>query len=212
MNKKTLILIGGILIALGPLRLLTGTAYILMLPNIYEGTSILKVEFPKNSDQQYTKDALVALTRQKAELIRTTDIFFQVIKQYDLQNKWGYEGKELPLDVTLKILGNKLKLTTDEEAVGLIRITVQSTDPKEASEISTALIDTFKQSHADVSIIDFAHANHRPVYPDLFKEVLLLVIQAILLIGVGTVLLILGLKKKQKSINRAIESHDSKEL
>ncbi|MEI6890658.1 MAG: hypothetical protein V5783_00675 [Pontiella sp.] len=197
MKKKILIISGGILIALAPLQLLSGVAYTLMSPEIYEGNSILQLTFPQNSNQQYTKDALLGLTQQKAERIRTSDIYFQVIIQHELQKKWGHEGRELPFQVAQKILDSNVKLNVDPEAVGLIRMTVESTSPEEAAEISNALARAFKSSNSDISIIDFAHAEIRPVSPNLFKDVLFVILRSLIFIGIGASLFIVGIKIKK---------------
>jgi len=197
MKKKKQIIVGGILIALAPMILITGTMYSLMLPLMYAGTSIVQFDFPENHQQQYTSGALLGLTRQKAELIKTSSILHSVIEELDLNHSWGREGDPLPPEVTRKILHHSVETVADNQALGLIRIIVRRNNPVEASEIANALASAYEQSEDSISIVDIAQPNRRPVSPNLFLDVILSLAQAIVIGGIGVALLVFGLRKRK---------------
>ncbi len=192
--KKSLFIIGVILCGIGPFIVLSGTIYTLLLPNIYSSTAVVQLTFPENESEKYTEKALVALTRQQATLVKSTPILYSAIEELQLQTLWGTDGEKLPRQVALKILGNSVNVFSDRRAVGLIRIAVQRDNPNEAAKIANAISQAYQDNHKDVTIVETAEPNIRPVSPNLFMNVLLSLGLAAISMVVGAILIIIGAK------------------
>jgi len=200
MKNKLLVIFGVGLIAVGPLSFVSGVAYTLMLPNLYKSTAVAKINFSTGISEKYTTDALVALTKQKAVLAETPQIFYPVIKELKLQENWGNDGDKLPRSVAYKILQNSVHITANKQAVGLILFSVQRDDPYEASKIANAICESYANQDDEASVAKVALPNMRPVSPNLFMNVSILIIQATILSGIGLALLIIGIKKSPTRI------------
>ncbi len=183
--------------AIGPLSLLSGTAYTMMLPNIYESTAIAQIKFSNDTHKKYTPDALVALTQQKAALAESPQTFYPVIKELKLQEAWGDPENKIPRNIAHKILQDSVRITADKHAVGLIRFSVQRDNPIEPAKIANAIGKTYANQYDDISMATMALPAIRPVSPNLFRNVLLFSIQAAVLSIIGVVLLVLGIRKEK---------------
>ncbi len=191
-NNKTIV-IGIILIALGAMSFITGILYTLMLPNIYSSTSMVVVEFSEAGTQQYTAEALIALTKQKAALVKIRDVFDPVIVEQNMTEKWGLKETPIAHDIAFKILLDCVESVADEEAVGLIRIVVFREDPNEASVLANSISSNYQKLHDDsISIVEKATPGIRPVSPNLFLNVMRSLIQAVIIAGIGLLLLFIG--------------------
>ena len=204
MKNKLFIILGIGLIIAGPLSFITGVAYTLMLPNIYLSTSVAQMAFPDNHNEKYTEDALIAFTKQKAVLAENSKIFYPVIKELNLQEKWGHEGENLPINVAYKILQNSVHITADNSAVGLIQFSVKRDSPTESAKIANAICEVYARQNDDVTIAKVAEPNIRPVSPNLFMNIMFSLLQAVILSGIGGVCLFIGVRKEKS--NRASET------
>ena len=175
---------------------MSGVVYTLMLPNIYESTAIAQIKFPDSNNEKYTTDALIALTKQKAVLADNSEIFYPVITELNLQESWGRMGEKLPRNIVYKILQNSVEITADKNTVGLIRFSVKRDSPTEPSEIANAICEVYANQNDGVTVAKVAKPNMRPVSPNLFRSVLFSLIQAGILVGIGLVILVWGIRKE----------------
>lgn len=199
MRKNKTIIIGMVLIVLGGLGFFGGILYTLTLPKIYRSTSTLAVEFSGAETQQYTEGALIALTRQKAELVKIRDVIDPVIIEQNLTKKWGWEGAPIPHDVAFKILFDCVDAVADDKAAGLIRISVSRKNPNEASALANAISSSYQASQDEISIVEKATPDCSPVSPKLLRNLLVSLIQAVVFAGVGALMLFAG---KKKTVNK----------
>jgi len=198
MKKSNASIIGTVLIVLGLLSFPSGVLYTLTLPKIYSSTSTMGLEFSEPTARQYTEDALIALTRQKAELVKIRDILDPIVTEQNLTEKWGREDAPIAHDIAYKILSGCINSVADDKAAGIIRITVLRDDPAEAAVLANAISSRYQAAQDGISILENATPGVRPVSPRLFLNLLISLIQAVVLIGTGVVTLFVGKKKRAR--------------
>jgi len=152
--KKSLLVFGIILILAGPLILVTGTTYTLMLPNIYQSTARIHVQDTSpvaactkpcphcSIDNPY-------FLRTQIEIIQSKPILHEVINRLNLQSKWSREGEKLPRDVAYKILKNSVSVFQQRDT-SLIAIFVKRDNPNEAARIANEIAQVYRDSRLDL--------------------------------------------------------------
>lgn len=153
--KKTLVVIGILLICSGPLIVLTGTAYTLMLPNLYASSVRISVQedapqvHPFDSEQGNLSSYNPYFLRTQFEIIQSKPVLYEVINRLNLQEEWGTHGDRLPRNVALRILQNSIEVFQQRDT-SLIVISVKRTDPDEAADIANELAATYRDSRLDL--------------------------------------------------------------
>lgn len=151
MKKKPLVVVGILLICSGPLIVLTGVSYTLMLPNLYVSRVRISVQeeapqvipFDSGTTNYPTYNPL--FLRTQFEIIQSKPILYEVIKRLNLQKEWGMAGERLPRDVTLKILKNSIDVYQLRDT-SLIVISVKRDNPDEAAMIANEQAATYRDS------------------------------------------------------------------
>ncbi len=154
MKKTGLMVLGVILVVVGPLVFLAGTAYTLMLPNIYESRCRISVHAtgPQGAcDAPCPHCALESSSflRTQIEIIQSKPMLYEVINRLNLQREWGREGERLPRDVAYKILQNSVTVLQHRDT-SLIVISVKRDNPNEAAKIANELATTYRDSRLDL--------------------------------------------------------------
>ena len=154
MKKPLLMTLGILLITAGPLVVLTGTVYTLMLPNMYVSSARISVSEPtpkidpfadqKNYEAVYDPNFL----RTQFEIIQSQPILYEVINRLNLQAKWGSDGERLPRNVALKILKHSITVFQQRDT-SLIYISVTRDNPNEAAKIANELAETYRDARME---------------------------------------------------------------
>ena len=155
MKKTGLMVVGILLIVLGTFVVLTGTAYTLMLPNMYVSSARILVSEPAPEinpfvDQQNHYPAYNPyFLRTQFEIIQSQPMLYEVINRLNLQERWGREGERLPRNVAYKILKNSISIFQQRDT-SLIYISVKRDNPNEAAQIANELAETYRDSRLDL--------------------------------------------------------------
>jgi len=144
-----------IVLAVAMLVVLTGTAYTLMLPDIFASSVRIAVSDdspeinPFTPQQSFSAAYNPYFLRTQFEILQSKPILEGVINRLNLQQQWGTEGEKLPRAVALKILQNSLSVFQQRDT-SLIVINVQRDDPEEAADIANELADVYRDSRLDI--------------------------------------------------------------
>jgi len=153
--KKTLSMaLGIILVVVGPFIFLSGTAYTLMLPNMYESRCRISVHATAT---QGTCDAPCphcslessSFLKTQFEIIQSKPILYEVVNRLNLQSEWGWEGERLPRNVAYKILKNSVTVFRHRDT-SLIAISAKRDNPNEAAKIANEIAVTYRDSRLDL--------------------------------------------------------------
>lgn len=152
--KKTLLVLGILLMLSGPLIVLTGTAYTLMLPNLYQSTARITVSEdvpeidPFAAQETYYSTYNPYFLRTQFEIIQSKPILYEVINRLNLQEEWGKDGEKLPRNVALRILQSSVTVSQQRDT-SLIKISVKRDNPMEAAQIANELAVTYRDARLD---------------------------------------------------------------
>ena len=144
MKRTGLMAVGILLIVLGPLVVLMGVAYTLMLPEQYEASTRMSVDENRSGvdgcfvlDPPYTIHDPGYVEAQLAYL-KSKVILNEVASRFDLAGEWGNEGETLSRDETYRILADSICVFQEVET-SLFVIYVRRPDPEEAAKIANEI-------------------------------------------------------------------------
>ncbi len=154
MKKTGLMVLGIILVVVGPLVFLAGTAYTLMLPNLYVSRCRISVHAtgPQGACDAPCPHCVLessSYLRTQFEIIQSKPMLYEVINRLNLQREWGREGERLPRDVAYRILQNSVTVLQHRDT-SLIVISVKRDDPVKAAKIANELAGTYRDSRLDL--------------------------------------------------------------
>jgi len=143
-----------IVLAVLILVVLTGAAYTLTLPKIYESETRIKVNqdtvdidpfSPAGGGGGYDPFFL----RTQFEIIQSKPILYEVINRLNLQEIWGKEGEKLPKGTAYSILKRSLGVSQYRDT-SLISLRARREDRDEAARIANELADVYRDARLDI--------------------------------------------------------------
>ncbi|MCF7848846.1 MAG: polysaccharide biosynthesis tyrosine autokinase [Kiritimatiellales bacterium] len=143
-----------IVLAVAFLVVLTGTAYTLMLPNLYAATVRISVS-EDNPDIDPFGGTSYGMTynpyflRTQFEIIQSKPILYEVINRLNLQEEWGKQGEKIQRDVAYSILRGSISVNQHPDTT-LIAISTRRNNPNEAAKIANELAEVYRDSRLDL--------------------------------------------------------------
>ena len=145
-----------IVLAVAILVVLTGTVYTLMLPNIFQSFSRIRVSedgpsiSPFSRQESFYSNYNPYFLKTQFEVLTSKPLLYEVINRLNLQQEWGSDGEKLQRDVALKILQNSVSVFQQRDT-SLIIINVKRDDPDEAADIANILAEVYRDSRLNLA-------------------------------------------------------------
>jgi len=145
-----------IVLAVAFLVVLTGTAYTLMLPNMYAAQTRISISEDNPDIDPFSNASYYGMSynpyflRTEFEVIQSKPILYEVINRLNLQEEWGEEGEKLPRDVAYSILRNSINVYQQRDT-SLIVITCKRDDPNEAAKIANEVAEVYRDYRLEMN-------------------------------------------------------------
>ena len=144
-----------IVLAVAILVIITGTAYTMMLPNMYR--SVVRISIsedtptvdPITGEQQLYMYNPYFISTQ-LEIMKSSQMFEKVIERLDLQTVWGRDGEKLAIDQAVKVLKSRMDIVPGRDT-SVVNISVKLDDATLAAKIANTFADVYRDSRINLA-------------------------------------------------------------
>lgn len=138
-----------IILAVALLVTIAGVVYTIALPSMFRSTALIKVNLEAPDVNPFGADMPGNVydpyfLRTQFSIIQSRPIAEKVVDSLNLQQVWGRDGEQIPLEGAVILLRKSLSVNQNRDT-SLIAISATTKDPDEAARIANEVADAYKE-------------------------------------------------------------------